>query len=251
MKYTRPRIETRLSKEEKVALMRDYIEYYKHQYAANPAFLNTKIPRKAFEELTNQIGALLLKKSTAWAKAGEVSKFLHANPLPHSMRVMLPREIRAFCLALNALKQWVSAEQSAMDRLILGGTAKATCRAATPHCIVTGQELDAKTLNLHHPVRDGRPPLPLSKAGHDKIESQGATTETDPVREILLKLKHDGNRSWVMLRRGCLDLLGRTANHSTLNVGSNSKTFARKAKEVSGLDYEQILHWLDQKGYGF
>ncbi len=40
---------------------------------------------------------------------------------------------------------------------------------AVDKCIVTGEELGERA-ELHHPMRDGRPPILLSKKGHDIIE---------------------------------------------------------------------------------
>ncbi len=53
-----------------------------------------------------------------------------------------------------------------------------------------------------------------------------------------------------MLRRGCLEHLGQTANHSTPAVGASSRTFARKAIKVSGMTAEQLLEWLDENKLG-
>ena len=249
MKYQRPKSGTRLTKHEKVELMRDYVEFYKKQYAADVSDLNRKLPREAFANILDAVGSLLLEATAQLVTTqGLVSKFLKDNPLPPSMSNKLPLDTRAFCLALNALKQWVSAEQSAMDRLILGGAAREICRDISPNCIVTGQPLDKKTLNLHHPVRDGRPPLPLSKEGHDIIEHQNSSVGNDPVEKVLLELKHKGNHSWIQLRRGCLDLLGRDVIHSTKPVKAISRAFARKAKNATGLNYDQLLNWLDNNG---
>ena len=249
MKYQRPKSNAQLTIQEKNELMSDYVEFSRKQYAADPAALNCKIPREAFANVTDAIGSLLLKQAANLATTeGAVSKFLKDNPLPPSMRDLLPLETRAFCLALNALKQWLAAEQSAMDRLLLGGRAREICRAVTPDCLVTGRALDRQTLNLHHPVRDGRPPLPLSKEGHDRIEKQNPKPEGDSIEAVLLKLKHEGRHSWVQLRNGCLDLAGHSAIHSTANVGANSKTFARKATKATGFNCEQLLEWLDQNG---
>lgn len=62
----------------------------------------------------------------------------------------------------------------------------------------------------------------------------------------LRKLKRQGNRSWVMLRRGCVALDGGEADDSTQAVLATSKTFARKAAEATGLSYPELIEWLDQ-----
>lgn len=103
---------------------------------------------------------------------------------------------------------------------------------------------------LHHPLRDGRPPLPLSKSGHARIEGQDSANDDDPRVAALQRVRNEGNRSWAMLRRGCLDLLGLAVTHSTPKVAASSKTFARKAAEASGMSFEQIIEWLDGRGLG-
>jgi hypothetical protein len=41
-------------------------------------------------------------------------------------------------------------------------------------------------------------------------------------------------RSWVHLRDGCLDLLGKEPKHSTVTVAASSSTFARKVQKETG-----------------
>jgi hypothetical protein len=219
------------------------LEAYYRDYArlaeSDPESLNRKVPREAFQDLLNHIGSLLLEQSAALAtQPGPVRDFLEANPLPTALIGRLPDEFRAFSLVLNALKQWVVAEQAATDRYLLGSAARAECRAAAQAFILSGVPLD--NVELHHPVRDGRPPIPLSKLAHAQLE--GAT---------LLAIKRGSNRSWVHLRRGCLDLLGEAVEHSTPKVGASSRTFARKAADATGFDCRELLEWLEQNGLGY
>lgn len=247
MKYQRPKSDLRLTKSEKIKLMDGYVAFYKKQYDSDSETLNRKIPREVFADIINAIGSLLVEKTAQLATShGLTSKFLNDTPLPPSMHDLLSRETRAFCLGLNALKQWVAAEQSAMDRLILGGSVREICREAAPNCLVTGQPLDIKNLDLHHPVRDGRPPIPLSKAGHAKLEKQNSSDGDETMSGILSNLKRKGHCSWVMLRKGCLDLLGQNANHTKKSIGENSKTFARNASRATGKSFEELLQWLDE-----
>ena len=110
--------------------------------------------------------------SATMAKNNPVVKnFLAETPLPPPLQDLLPDDFRVFCLMLNALKQWISAEQQATDRYLLGGTARDTLRSITNRCLVTGNEIGEQG-ELHHPVRDGRPPIILSKDGHAAIEGQ-------------------------------------------------------------------------------
>ena len=247
MPYNRPANPVALSKEQKVGLLRDLVSHYEVEAPLDPGALNRKVPREAFAGLLDRVGELLLQESKQLGEEpGVVHDFLEANPLPSSMGPLLPRDFRVFCLALNALKQWVAAEQAATDRFLLGGTARDLCRSAASTCLITGEPLGAE-VELHHPVRDGRPPLPLSKRGHDTLEGQVSVSE-DPVESRLLALKREGNRSWAMLRRGCLDLLGKTDPAASSTSAASSRSFARKAVEVSHLTYEQLLAWLDKIG---
>ena len=248
MPYQRPVNTNALSKEQKLSLLKEYICHYEREAALDQTVLNRKVPREAFSGLLDQMGDLLLQESMRIAtEPGPVYDFLEATPLPSSMERLLPRDFRVYCLALNALKQWVSAEQAATDRFLLGGTVRELCRSATSKCIVTREPLGSD-IELHHPVRDGRPPLPLSKHGHDTVEGQLSTSSEDAVEASLISLKREGNRSWAMLRRGCLDLLGQPQPVNSKAVASSSRTFARKAAAVSKLTYSQLLAWLDAKG---
>ena len=173
MQYRRPQPTSRLSKHDRQELLGAYYRDYRHLAEQQLDTLNRKLPREAFARILDHVGALLLREAAALAsQAGPVREFLDNNPLPAPLQGRLPDEFRAFCLALNALKQWVSAEQAAADRYLLGGTARAECRAAATHCLVTGAALEQDGIELHHPVRDGRPPIPLSKKAHASLEGQ-------------------------------------------------------------------------------
>ncbi len=251
MAYIRPRPNRTLSKEEKIELLKEYFDYYKDEIRRDTGALNQKIPREALCPLLELIGAMLLEEAKRLAEEdGPVKEFLESNPLPVRMDELLPKDFRAFCLILNALKQWVAAEQSATDRYLLGGTARKTCRSITDRCLITGEAL-GEDMELHHPIRDGRPPVVLSKKGHALIEGQSSETESaNTPYEILVQLRRGRRRSWVQLRNGCLDLLGQSASFSTKNIKATSRTFAKQASEITGLAYEQILDWLDENGLG-
>jgi len=248
MAYVRPESGLPLSPEEKPILLKQYFEYYRALYEKNPSALNVKLPRSAFEGLLNELGETLLTKSRSLASIeGPVATFLDDNPLPPAIAERLPREYRVFCLALNAIKQWVAAEQSATDRYLLGGTSRKLCRAAADNCLVSGDILDSDC-ELHHPVRDGRPPIPLSKHGHGLIEGQISSEDDDPVGQALSKLRREGNRSWDQLRRGCLDLIGQPEPGSSKRGAANDRAFARKAAVAVAFSYQEILEWLGKNG---
>lgn len=249
MAYARSENQKPLSKPEKVSLMRDYIDHYRRLAQVDPAVLNVKVPRDAFEGLLDRVGELLVEESRRLASTpGAVSAFLAENPLPAGMSGLLPDDFRAFCLVLNSLKQWLAKEQLATDRYLLGGVSRTVCRQAAMTCLVTGEPL-GPDVELHHPVRDGRPPLPLSKAGHAAIEQQVAVAVDGGLGQALLALRRESNRSWAHLRRGCLDLLGRPASSTVTKASqANARSFARAAQAATGASFEEILAWLDEKG---
>ena len=90
----------------------------------------------------------------------------------------------------------------------------------------------------------------LSQEAHDRLEGQVSAAGDDSTRAVLLELKRQANRSWVHLRRGCLELLGEPVEHSTPSVAASSRTFARKAAAATGMSYRELLSWLDDSGLG-
>jgi len=229
-------------------LLHEYSTAYEALVKSDPSALNRKIPREPFSGLLDSVGVLLTEKSVALAgEPGPVRDFLDSNPVPGKMAALLPDSLRVFCLGLNSLKQWVVAEQAAMDRYLLGGSARELCREAFDHCLATGNKFGAD-VELHHPIRDGRPPIPLSKTGHSSIEGQTANASEDPMEQALVELRRKKNRSWKHLRRGCLDLLGRPEPWESTKSAADARAFARAAVVASRGDYGTILAWLETKG---
>ena len=263
MVYQRPQSKQRLSPEEKKQLLKDYSEFYRVQAQIDIQNLNKKIPREAFEAFLDEIGCKLLEASAEMAKSNlDIQNFLADTPLPLELQILLPDEFRVFCLLLNALKQWISAEQQATDRYLLGGTARKALRSVTDHCLVTGKEIGGDG-ELHHPVRDGRPPILLSKEGHSIIVGQvkkpkaliiqskdlietpmkGNSIETT---EIIKSIKKNGHNSWIQLRNACQEHLGNPVTFTTPNVRSTSRSFAKKVRSETGLSSQQLLDWLNE-----
>ncbi|MGC9198853.1 MAG: hypothetical protein ACP5E5_07925 [Acidobacteriaceae bacterium] len=243
MAYERPKSPS-LPPEEKRILLKQYVEHYWALYKRNPNALNAKLPKSAFDDLLNKLGEMLLAESRSLASnGGRVGTFLDDNPLPAAIDKHLPREYRAFCLALHAIKQWVAAEQNATDRYLFGGASRKLCREAAESYLVTGERL-GPDCELHHPVRDGRPAIPLSKEGHDQREHQKSSEGNDPIGKELYRLK--GNHSWVQLRRGCLDFLGRPKPGLSKRSAANARAFAKKPAAATQESCEAILGWLNE-----
>jgi len=172
MSYQRRNPGVRHPKKEREVILREYWEFYRKESEVDPSVLNRKLPREVFADLLDEVGTLLVERATKLSsQPGPVRQFLDENPIPPSLESQLPDDFRVFCLALNALKQWVASEQTATDRFFLGGRARQECRAVSDVCLVTGEPFAGK-VQLHHLVRDGRPPLPLSTKGHSKLEKQ-------------------------------------------------------------------------------
>jgi len=216
---------------------------------SEPTLLNSKIPRSAFDGLLSDIGELVVQWSESNTNNGSVRNFLDENPLPECLVEYLPLNYRAYCLGMNALKQWVSAEQAATDRYVLGGTVRRQCKDLLSGCLISGVPSSECTIELHHPVRDGRPPIPLCAKVHAELEGQFLSLrKNDPIMNAVYPLKKEGHRSWVMLKLGCDLLLGVSKTLKSKNVQNSSKTFARKASRISGLGFKELLDWLDDNG---
>ena len=270
MGYVRPKNPMPLSPAEKKELLKTYIEFYEEQAKEDISHLNKKIPREVFEETLYQIGSILLQHSEELSENNDdVKKFLEETPLPSPLDQYLLQNFRVFCLLLNALKQWLSAEQAATDRYLLGGTARALLRSMSDHCMVTGEKIDGHG-ELHHPVRDGRPPIYLSKKGHVQVEHQVSTTkpEMNAIADTNTKpnantntngegfsaeikdFRKKYNRSWAQLRRACKFLLGEPVDFTTPKVKTTALAFAKKVKGLTGWSPAEILAWMDENKLG-
>jgi hypothetical protein len=258
MPYTRPQNLRNLDKNEKTTMLQEYVAHYEKMLQEQGVqALNAKIPRDAFATVLDTFGSLLLEQADHLLQENEdVRTFLDSTPLPEHLTELLPDNFRVFSLLLNALKQWISAESAATDRFLLGGTAKRICREAVTRCIVTGDAL-GDDAELHHPVRDGRPPILLSKRGHTIVEQIDADTrisgktathgtltkEQNEMFQKLQSLRSIKNQSWVQLREGCVALL-----NPGIPCRSGAKSFANKATEATGRTPEEIMQLLDCVG---
>jgi len=241
--YKRFENKNKLDKSQKVKLLEEYLKYYQElNISQGIGKLNIKIPREFFDDVIDKIGTILIEKSSELSKKGNVKDFLDNNPLPENMAKLLPDEFRTFCLILNALKQWVSKEQLATDRYLLGGTARETLKEAAKKCVITNEQL-TNDAELHHPIRDGRPPILISKKGHNLLENQQSISSDDNEDRIWQKMKEmkvKKHSSWELLREGCNTIL-----HPVNNCRANAKSFANTIIRETGLNAKEILNKLD------
>ena len=253
MAYERPKNKLPLPSKEKSDLLKKYYEHYRKQVEKNRdnpehlrSVLNAKAPRDAFKDLLNELGEMILTRSKSLASnKGPIRDFLNEHELPEAIAGRLPSEFRVFCLALNAVKQWAAAEQSATDRYLLGGQSHKLCREVAETCLVSGDDLSADC-ELHHPVRDGRPAIPLSQIGHRRIEGQNSSEVGDPIGKALSAMKRRGNRSWVQLWRGCRDLIGQPVSGIEKRVAANNRAFANQAAKTAKVRPKEIIRWLEK-----
>ena len=251
MRYERPT----LPPEDRRLLLREYLDHYgtlarKARSINDFETLSRKLPKGASQQVLNKVDELLHSEATRLAnEEGPIKRFLEENSLPPMIETYLTIEYRAFCLLLNSLKQWVSAEQNGTDKYLLGGNARDTLREASEVCIVTGNQLSKDKIELHHPVRDGRPPLPLSSEGHSIVDKSESGPQ-DEISTLLRPLKKRQHGSWKMLRRGLLLLRDHDAEGGTENTRQSAKTFARKAIEETAKNAAELLEWLNENELG-
>ena len=209
--------------------------------------LNLKIPREVFASVLDEVGSLLQERAAQLLSESEaVRQFLEKTPVPPSMASQLPEDFRVFALLLNALKQWVSAESAATDRFLLGGNARKECREVTNTCLVTGKEIGDDG-ELHHPVRDGRPPVLLSREGHNIIEygqkKRGESQQADDLSwQIICQRRSKSKQSWRQLEEGCRHLI----TPESL-CRPNAKSFANKVVEETGLSPKEVIALIKSK----
>ncbi|MCC5807973.1 MAG: hypothetical protein JJU00_16725 [Opitutales bacterium] len=253
MSYIRPKTKTKISPEDKADVLRDCIAHCQEAFQRDPESLNRKIPREIFSAVLDEVGALLVRRSAEIATGDDtgagpaVAKFLDENPLPESIEKVLTPQLRTFALLLHALRQWAVAESLATDRWIFSGNVRRLLRKSTEHCVVTGEALSAGETELHHPVRDGRPPLPLSKKGHRMIEKQERYLADDPVGKILVALRRQkrGRYSWKAIWEGCCLHMGETFEFESPNRARFCRSLVNWYVRESGFSVEEIRQWIE------
>jgi len=92
----------------------------------------------------------------------------------------------------------------------------------------------------------------IAKGASNEYTLNGANkaVSIEPNLEVIYKIRAQNGRSFINLRRGCLNLMGVSIVHGTEKVGASSRTFARKASEATGLSYAAIIALLDKYSLG-
>lgn len=251
-KYRRYRVSGKIKGEAKKTALADYIRHYTEIARTNPALLNQKIPKRVSEAVLNEVGSLLQRYARELStNEGPLKEFLDRNPVPVCLGRELTDEIRVFSLVLHALRQWATGEALAMDRLLISGNVRKDLKELFTICPVAPDDTDTSKVELHHPVRDGRPPIPLSKRGHDTVEGLLVLEDGDRAGAALVALRRDyGPISWKRLRVGCMALIENPPEGFADSYLANARSWARKAKKITKLEETPILAFLDRYELG-
>ena len=233
--------------------LQEYIDHYARIAVASPDLMNQKLPRTTFLKVLDEIGALLQRRASEMATSDpDMIDFLERNTLPPCLGVALTRKVRAFSLLLNSLKQWTVAEQSAIDRFLISGSVRAELRDLAQSCPIAPESFDKEKTELHHPVRDGRPPIPLSKKGHETVEGIVAIEPNDQAGKRLVAHRKESSRSysWRSLRFGCLMDLGQFAYDKSISRHRTARSNIARVKKQTSLSTEAILEILERYELG-
>lgn len=251
-KYSRYKASEKLEGDERRAALKEYVEHYARIAKSQPELLNQKLPRSNAEDILSEIGGLLQRRAKELSQdKGPVQDFLDQNPVPACLGDSLTEEVRCFSLILNALSQWCASEKQAMDRFLLSGNVRKELKSLYTVCPVSPEDRNSNNVELHHPLRDGRPPVPLSKMGHNKIEGLSILHPEDTVAHQIVDFrKQYSSMSWRRLRVGCRVLLGEAPQDLSKAYIADSRGKANKAKRETGLTESQILGFLDRYELG-
>jgi hypothetical protein len=229
--------------EDEEQLLQEFFDFCEQSYADDPKALSIKLPRTEFAAALNRIEKLIKSEATKLTKDKRMQAFLKMAALPPGLVPFLPDEVRVYCLLINALKQWVSSQSLATDGIIFGGNLRKRVRASAKQCVVSGETLTYQAVELHHVVRDGRPPIPLSHKGHSKVDRQFRPELTDEVGCALAKLRKEKNTSWK-------DVLAAIEHESGFAVGTTSRhtKLGEAVLETTCKSASELLEWAEESG---
>lgn len=233
--------------------LKAYVEHYARIAAEAPELLNQKLPRSVSEEIHSEIGALLQQRAKELVKtSGPIRTFLRRNPVPKCLGSSLTKEVRCFSLLLHSLNQWCVVEKLAMDRFLCSGNVRKELKSLFEICPVVPGDESKTTVELHHPLRDGRPPIPLSKKGHDKVEGLVVLEvgDDDGARLIEHRKTSKPIYSWVRLRTGCLLRQGMVFADLKSSYRASARHAIKRVTEDLKSTPESILEILNRYGLG-
>jgi len=253
MPFDPPKPAAKITADNRQQLLSEYFEHYSKMAKTNPSDLRRKLPRSVFQPFLDEIGAHVAKlaKEIAEGNVDEshgtaVKQFLEQNPVPGQIGKHLTMEMRAYALLVRAVLQWAVGQSLSIDRWVISGNARKFLRTSSPNCIVTGAPFGTDDIELHHPVRDGRPPLPVSKIGH-KI-ADDVFDPQDTVGKLLVSVRRKRSNSWRLIWQGCVLESGEFLDLSEYAVG-RSKSAAAAARwfaRETELPVEEIRKWIEE-----
>lgn len=184
---------------------------------------------------------------------GTLREFLKENPWPPEFSdLCLTDQERARFVVMNALKVWVSKEMNYLDTLFTGGQFRKKLRAmaAGRKCPGCTDELSCEA-EFHHTVRDGRPPLPVCKDCHRKLETKKRAThliaDESGRASVVKDIRRSTNASWSNLVKAARALEGLPyAPFSTKGVEGSSKSIVRRMLKETGIGLGELLRVLEQ-----
>lgn len=256
MPFTPPKPSSKIPVAEKEQVLRTYIEYYRQAAKNAPESLRVKLKRSHLQPFLDEIGEHLARlaseiggKNVPESHHGKaVRKFLEDNPIPGDMGKYLTLELRAYALLVHGLHQWAVGQSLTADRWVISGNARDTLRACTDRCVVTDEPFGDNLIELHHPGRDGRPPIPVSEKGH-KI-ADDVFDPQDEKGKMLVAVRRRLRFGWRVIWQGCLVELGETVDLSGYKNPKGRRsavaTRARRFSKESSTTIEEIRKWIEE-----
>lgn len=183
--------------------------------------------------------------------SASLTSFLRENPWPSEMMdddLVLSEQDRAKVVVLNAVKQWVSKESRYLDTIFTGGSFRKKLRAlcAERNCPICERPFAQLKIELHHTVRDGRPPVPLCSQCHQKLERQ-SQSDSPPVSDVK-RIRASRNASWKNLHKATKSLQElRHGPFSTQNVENASKSIVRLIMRETKLSLRELQSIIEEQ----
>lgn len=256
MPFTPPKPSSKVPVADKEKALKAYIEFYREAARRNPESLRVKLKRSHLQPFLDEIGEHVagLAKQIGDVKGPEsehgraVQQFLEDNPIPGDIGKYLNLELRAYAILVHGLHQWAVGQSLATDRWVISGNARDTFRACTDRCVVTDEPFGTEEIELHHPARDGRPPIPVSAKGH-KI-ADDVFDPQDPKGKMLVALKKRLRYAWSVIWQGCKIELGQPVDLNSYKNPKGRKSAvvarARQFSKEASTSFEDIRRWIEE-----
>jgi hypothetical protein len=211
---------------------------------------NTKFTGPNFAVACVQFVNELTMKALSQAN-GSLTSFLRENPWPSEMMdddLFLSEQDRAKVVVLNAVKQWLSKEALWLDMIFTGGRFREKLRelCAERNCRTCQRPFSQLKIELHHTVRDGRPPVPICSECHQTLENQ-SPVDQPPISDVK-RIRASRNASWKNLLKATKSLQGLPHDpFSTPNVENASKSIVRLIVRETKLSLPELQRIIEKQ----